>query len=283
MKERNNEMIWGEFLKNFGIWLYDFVLSFGVKLVGAIFVLIIGFKAVKWAMNLIRRGEKFSKVDAGAATFLLSIISFLLKAVIVLTACAIIGVPMTNFVAILGSAGLAIGLALQGSLSNFAGGVMILIFRPFKVGDFIKAAGVSGTVKEITILYTMIDTGDNVRIVVPNGELSNAVVENVSFNDTRRVDLKFGVAYESDVDKAILLLKDMAKADKRVLKEKDIFAKISSYEDSEIIITMRVWVNSGDYWNVFFDFTAKSKELFDQNGIDIPYPQLDVHVINDKK
>ncbi len=276
-------MKWEQILNNIWAWLSSFAISFGVKIVGAILVLVVGFKVVKWAVNLIRRGEKFSRVDAGASSFILSIISFLLKAVIILTACAIVGIPMTNFVAILGSAGLAIGLALQGSLSNFAGGVMILIFRPFEVGNFITANGVSGTVKEITILYTMIDTGDNKRIVVPNGQLSNAIVENTSFHDTRRVDFKFGVGYGSDLKKVIALLTEMANSDERVLKDKDVFTKISSYESSEIAITMRVWVNSADYWNVFFDFTEKAKELFDANGIEIPFPQLDVHVINENK
>ncbi len=276
-------MHWEQILNNIWAWLSSFAISFGVKIVGAILVLVVGFKVVKWAVNLIRRGEKFSRVDAGASSFILSIISFLLKAVIILTACAIVGIPMTNFVAILGSAGLAIGLALQGSLSNFAGGVMILIFRPFEVGNFITANGVSGTVKEITILYTMIDTGDNKRIVVPNGQLSNAIVENTSFHDTRRVDFKFGVGYGSDLKKVIALLTEMANSDERVLKDKDVFTKISSYEASEIAITMRVWVNSADYWNVFFDFTEKAKELFDANGIEIPFPQLDVHVINENK
>ncbi len=272
-----------EIMSNLGVWLMDFAMTFGVRLIGALLVLFIGFKIVGLIIKVLRKGEKFSKVDQGAAGFILSIISFLLKVVIVLTACAIMGIPMTNFVTILASAGLAVGLALQGSLSNFAGGVMILIFRPFVVGNFITAAGVSGTVKEITILYTMIDTGDNVRIIVPNGELSNAVVQNVSFNDTRRVDFKFGVSYNSDLKKVIELLTGMAEADERVLKDKDVFTKISEYGASEIVITLRVWVNSADYWGVFFDFTAKAKELFDANGIEIPFPQMDVHVIENSK
>ncbi len=276
-------MNWNKILTDLGTWLFNFVTTFGVKLIGALLVLIIGFKLVRAVVKQLRKGERFSKVDKGASSFVLSIITFLLKVVIVLTSCAIIGIPMTNFVTILASAGLAVGLALQGSLSNFAGGVMILIFRPFSVGDLIKAAGVCGTVKEITILYTMIDTGDNVRIVVPNGELSNAIVENVSYNETRRVDLKFGVSYKSDIKKVIALLTEMASSDQRVLKDKDIFTKISSYEDSEIIITLRVWVRSSDYWKVFFDLTAKAKEVFDQNGIEIPFPQMDVHVISNGK
>ncbi len=283
MKRKEIKMDWDQTLTNLGNWLLQFAMSFGFKLIGALLILVIGFKLVNFIIKQLNKGEKFSKVDKGASSFILSIISFLLKFIIVLTSCAILGIPMTNFVAVLTSAGLAVGLALQGSLSNFAGGVMILIFRPFVVGNFITAAGVSGTVKEITILYTMIDTGDNVRIVVPNGQLSNAVVSNVSFHDTRRVDFKFGVGYGSDLKKVVSVLTDMANADERVLKDKDVFTKISGYGASEIEITMRVWVNAADYWNVFFDFTAKAKELFDENGIEIPFPQLDVHVINNDK
>ncbi len=270
-----------EILNNIGAWLSTFVMTFGVRIIGAILVLVIGFKVVKLLLKLLRKTDKFAKIDPGAETFIFSTLSFLLKAVVALTAIAILGVPMTNFVAVLGSIGLAIGLALQGSLSNFAGGLMILIFHPFTVGNFITAAGVSGTVKEISILYTILDTPDNIRIVVPNGQLSNAVVSNVSYHDTRRVDFKFGVSYKSDLKQVISLLQGMASQDERVLKDKDIFTKISSYDESQITITMRVWVNSGDYWAVFFDFTEKAKELFDENGIEIPFPQLDVHVTSD--
>ncbi len=273
-------MEWVRLLSELGSWLLELALSLGVKLIGALLVFIVGFKLVGFIVKQLHKGERLGKVDKGASSFIISIVAFLLKAVIVLTSCAILGIPMTNFVAILASAGLAVGLALQGSLSNFAGGVMILIFRPFAVGNFIRAAGVSGTVKEITILYTMIDTGDNIRIVVPNSELSNAVVENLSYNSARRVELKLEVAYGSDIKRVLAILNDMASADERILKDKPVFAKISACGESGIEIMLRVWTKTSEYWNVFFDLTARAKELFDENGIEIPFPQLDVHIVD---
>ncbi len=267
-----------EILANVFKWIAEFAVSFGVKLLAAVLVLFIGFKVTKWVLKLLSKGRGFSRMELGAQTFIRSFIGIVMKSLIILTAASIIGIPMTNFVAAIGSIGLAIGLAMQGSLSNVAGGLMILIFRPFKVGDFIKATGVSGTVKEITILYTLLDTPDNVRIVVPNGELSNATVENYSFNDIRRLELEFGVAYSSDMNKVIRLLTEMANAHELVLKDKDIFVKTASYDDSQITVKMRVWTKASDYWTVNFDLLERVNNLFNENGIDVPYPQLDVHV-----
>jgi len=270
-----------EFFSNLGAWLTNFAMSFGTKLIGAILVLVIGLKLVKWIIKLIRKTEKFKTVDPGAESFILSFLGIALRLIVILTAAAIIGVPMTNFITILGSAGLAIGLAMQGSLSNLAGGLMILIFRPFRVGDFIDATGVSGTVKEITILYTILDTPDNIRIVVPNGSLSNATVKNYSVNDTRRVDLEFGVSYKSDLKQVVSLLQEMGEGHELVLKENDVFVKIASYDESQITLKLRVWVNASDYWTVYFDLINKAKEVFDANNIEIPFPQLDIHINKD--
>ena len=266
-----------DFLNNLLNWLGDFALSFGTRLIGALITLFIGFKIVKFILKLIRKTKKFQHIDPGAETFIYSFLSITLRLIIVLTAIAVLGVPMTNFITVLGSAGLALGLALQGSLTNLAGGLMLLIFRPFKVGDFITADSVSGTVKEITILYTVLDTPDNVHIVVPNGNLSNATVQNYSINKERRVDFEFGVAYDTDLKKAQNVLYGIAEKNEMVLKDKEIFVRVASFDDSQITLKMRVWVNSDDYWTTFFDINEKVKEEFDKNGIEIPFPQLDVH------
>ncbi|MBE6610583.1 MAG: mechanosensitive ion channel [Ruminococcaceae bacterium] len=271
-----------EFFSTIGTWLTDFVMSFGFKLIGAILVLVIGLKSVKWILKLIRKTKKFETIDPGAETFIISFLGIALRLIVILTAVAILGVPMTNFITILGSAGLAVGLALQGSLSNLAGGLMILLFHPFGIGDFIDSAGVSGTVQEINILYTVLNTPDNIRIVVPNGSLSNATVKNYSVNDTRRVDLEFGVSYKSDLKQVISVLQEMGASHELVLKDKDVFVKISSYDESQITIKLRVWVNASDYWTVYFDLTEKAKEVFDANDIEIPFPQLDVHFDKEK-
>lgn len=266
-----------EILTNLGTWLTDFVMSFGVKILGAILVLVIGLKLVKGLLKLIKKTKKFETIDPGAETFIISFLGIALRLIVILTAVAILGVPMTNFITILGSAGLAVGLALQGSLSNLAGGLMILLFHPFGVGDYIDSTGVAGTVQEINILYTVLNTPDNIHIVVPNGSLSNATVKNYSVNETRRVDLEFGVAYKSDLKQVISILQDMGASHELVLKDKDVFVKISSYDESQITIKLRVWVKASDYWTVYFDLTEKAKELFDANDIEIPFPQLDVH------
>lgn len=275
--ERKIKMNFDEILQNLVTWVTDFAMTFGARLIGALLVLFIGLKIVKLITKFMRKTEKFKKIDPGAGSFIISFIGIALRVIVILTAVAILGVPMTNFVTILGSVGLAVGLAMEGSLANFAGGLMILVFRPFKVGDFIDAAGVSGTVQEITIFYTIINTPDNLRVVVPNGGLSNSTVKNFSYNETRRVDLEFGVSYKSDLKQVITVLQDMAAAHELVLKDQDIFVKIASYDESQITLKLRVWVNAADYWTVYFDLTEKAKEVFDANDIEIPFPQLDVH------
>jgi len=278
MKGRASVMDFKQILTNLFTWITEFAMSFGLKLLAALAVLLIGFKITKLIIKLIVKSKGFHRIDAGAQTFIKSFLNIVLKALVILTAASILGVPMTNFVAAIGSIGLAIGLAMQGSLSNVAGGLMILIFHPFRIGDFITANGVSGSVKEINILYTVLDTPDNVRIVVPNGELSNATVQNYSVNDTRRCDVDFGVGYGSDMKLVIKLLTDLVNSHELVLKDKDIFVKIGSFDESQITVKVRAWVNASDYWTLYFDLLEKGKELFDANGIEIPFPQLDVHL-----
>ena len=257
----------------------SFVMNFGLKILAAILVLLIGFKITGVICRRIKKSKGFSKLDHSVSGFLLSIIGFALKLLIVLTVCAILGIPMTSFSAIVAAAGLAVGLALQGSLSNFAGGVLILIFRPFSVDDFISADGVSGTVIDITILYTIIKTPDGLRIVVPNGNLSNAVVTNYSVEPLRRVDIKIGVAYDSDLEKVEQTLLSLTEGNELILgDDKAPVVVPGEYADSSINLTLRVWCNSQDYWTVFNGLTRAIKPAFDKNGIEIPFPQVDVHM-----
>lgn len=271
-------MTFNEFIATILKWITDFGMSFGIKILAAGLILFFGFKISKWIIKTISKTKGFHRIEPGAQSFIKSALSIVLKALIILCAVAILGVNISGFVAVISSIGLAIGLAMQGSLSNVAGGLMILIFHPFRIGDFINSDGVSGTVKEITILYTVIDTPDNVRVVVPNGTLANATVQNYSVNETRRLDLKFGVSYGTNIKRAIELLTDMCFEHELVLKDKEPFVKVSSYDDSSIAITVRVWTNASDYWTVNFELLERAKAIFDENGIEIPFPQLDVHV-----
>ena len=191
-----------------------------------------------------------------------------------------LGVEMTSFIAILGAAGLAVGMALSGTLQNFAGGVMLLIFKPFKVGDFIEAQGYAGVVKEIQIFNTIITTGDNKTIIIPNGGLSTSSMVNYSTMPTRRVDWTFGIGYGDDVDKAKEVLKKLLSEDARILKDPEPFIAVSELADSSVNFVVRAWVNGADYWGVFFDMNEKVYKTFDKEGLNIPYPQMDVHIHN---
>ncbi|MDD3298666.1 MAG: mechanosensitive ion channel, partial [Firmicutes bacterium] len=203
-----------------------------------------------------------------------------LKALLVVAIISILGIETTSFVALFGAAGLAVGLAFQGSLSNFAGGVLILVTKPFKVGDYIEANGHSGTVEAIQILYTDLVTVDNKVIRIPNGSLSNASITNYSEKDTRRVDFQFGAGYEADPAKVVRVLTDIVANHPQALKEPEPFVRMSEHGDSAVIYTVRVWVKAADYWTVHFDVIEKVKQRFDEEGLSIPYPQMDVHVNN---
>ena len=194
------------------------------------------------------------------------------------SAALIIGIPSASFIALLGTAGVAIGLALQGAFSNFAGGVMILIFRPFKVGDYIDASGLSGTVNDISIFYTVLKTPDNKHITIPNGTLMNSSVTNYSAEETRRLDIDFSVSYDSDIEKVKSLILEKANSHSAVLQDPVPFCRLTSQSDSALVFTLRVWCNSGDYWDAKFDLNESIKKAFDENGIVIPYQQLDVHL-----
>ena len=191
-----------------------------------------------------------------------------------------LGIEMTSFIALLGAAGLAVGMALSGTFQNFAGGVMILIFKPFKVGDFIDAQGYMGVVKEIQIFVTILTTGDNKTIIIPNGGLSNSSMVNFSTQENRRVDWSFGIGYGDDLDKAKGIIQKLIDADERILKEPASLIVLGELADSSVNITVRAWANASDYWGIFFDMNEKVYHAFNNGGINIPFPQMDVHVKN---
>ncbi len=256
----------------------DFATVYGLKLIGAIIVLIIGLWIIKAIMNKIRKVMDKKNMDESLKPFLLSMISILLKILLIISVLTMVGVQMTSFIAILGAAGLAVGLALSGTLQNFAGGVMILIFKPFKVGDFIEAQGYMGVVKEIQIFVTILTTPDLKTVIIPNGGLSTSSLVNYSAEPTRRVDWSFGIAYGDDYDKAKKMVLDLFKEDKRILADPEPFIALGEMADSSVNITARAWVKGEDYWGVFFDMNEKFYKNADKHGLSIPFPQMDVHL-----
>jgi len=256
----------------------SFAMSAGGKLVLALLLLLVGIKLIHWFTSRVLHGKLTEKLDAALVSFITSFCSILLYAVLIVTVAALVGVPMASMIAVLGSAGVAIGLALQGGLSNLAGGIMILIFKPFHIGDFITAAGESGVVSGIDIFYTTLQTVDNKRVVIPNGSITGSVVTNFSAYDTRRLDLVFTVSYDSDIDKVKSVLHQCINANGKTLADPAPFVRLSNHGDSALEFTVRVWVNSADYWDVNFDLKERVKKAFDDNSISIPFPQMDVHV-----
>jgi len=256
----------------------EMAMQYGPKLILAILVLIIGLWIIKRVTNVIGKGMEVSNTDPTLATFLTSLASIVLKALLFISVASTVGIETTSFIAILGAAGLAIGLALQGSLGNFAGGVLILMFRPYKVGDFVDAQGVSGTVHAIQIFNTVLKTPDNKVIIVPNGAISNGIITNFSAEETRRVDFVFGIGYDDDIEKARATLLNIFSQDERVFSDPEPFVKVGNLGDSSVDFTCRVWANAADYGGVYFDTIEKVKATFDAENISIPYPQTDVHL-----
>lgn len=256
---------------------YTLGLSYGPKVLLALITLVVGLKLITRIVTTANKHLN-TKADPTLGSFIGSLASVALKAMLLIAVASMIGVETTSFVAVLGAAGLAVGLALQGSLANFAGGVLILLFKPFKVGDTIDALGYIATVKEIQIFNTILITPDNRTVIIPNGSLSNSSMVNISREPTRRVDMKFGISYGDDIDKTKNLLKGLIAADARILKDPEALVVVSELGDSAVIFTVRVWVNSVDYWVVFFDMQENVKKTFDKNGVSIPFPQRDVHL-----
>lgn len=255
---------------------------YGPKVFGAIVVLIIGLWIIGRVTRFINISFDKRAMDPSLRGFLSSMIAILLKVLLVISVMSMVGVAVTSFIAILGAAGLAIGLALSGTLQNFAGGVIILIFKPFKVGDFITAEGYSGTVEDIQIFVTIIKTPQNVTIIIPNSGLANNSLTNFSVKPIRRADWSFGIAYGDSYDKAKEVLLKLIEEDERILKDPAPFIALGELADSSVNITVRAWANSGDFWGVFFDMNEKVYKAFAKEGINIPFPQLDVHLHNQK-
>jgi len=254
------------------------LMAYGPKFILAIVTLVIGLWVIKAFVKGIGRGMEKSNTDPSLRNFLLGLIRITLKILLFISVASMIGIQMTSFVAILGAMGLAVGLALQGSLANFAGGVLILMFKPFTLGDFIDGAGHTGSVKAIQILNTILLTPDNKTIIIPNGVLSNASITNYSAQDTRRVDMTFGIGYSDDIKKAKEALEAIIKGDSRVLSDPAPMVVVSELADSSVNFAVRPWCKGADYWGVFFDTHEKVKLEFDRQGISIPFPQQDVHL-----
>jgi len=258
--------------------LTEIALNYGPKLIGAIVFWVIGGWIVKLLIKAFSKILDKSKTDESLQPFLKGIVSGLLKVMLVIAALSMMGIEMTSFIAILGAAGLAVGMALSGTLQNFAGGVMLLIFKPFKVGDVIDAQGYLGSVSEIQIFNTILKTPDNKTIIIPNGGLSTSAMTNYSTEKRRRVDWTIGIGYGDDATKAEQVIKRLCDEDSRILKDPEVFIAVSELADSSVNFAVRAWVEAENYWGVYFDMNKKVYEIFDKEGLNIPYPQMDVHV-----
>jgi len=263
--------------------IYGLIVEYGMKFVMAIVVLIVGLIVIKWLVKALVRIMKKGNVNESLIPFLKSLTKILLKVMLVISVMGMVGIQMTSFIAVLGAAGLAVGLALQGTLQNFAGGVMILLFKPYEVGHFIEAQGFMGTVKEIQIFTTVLSTPDNRKVIIPNSPLATGSITNFSAMPIRRIDFSFGIGYSDDIDKAKDILLKMAQKDDRVLKEDNPpEVMVEALGDSSVNLKLRTWVKSEDYWSLFFYVTENVKKQFDAAGISIPFPQRDVHLYNHK-
>ncbi len=260
--------------------LIEFATTSGLKLIVAILLIFVGFRLVKIGVKAFSKSKVYSRMDPTARSFLKSFISITLKILLLITAAATLGVPMASMIALIGSAGLAIGLALQGSLSNIAGGFIILAFKPFVVGDYIEVGEYRGFVHGISIFYTKLYTMDNKKIMIPNSIISNQSLVDVSALPTRRVDLEFSVSYNSDISEVKRVLIHVADRHELVLKDPEPVIKLSEHDASSLKFIFRVWCATEDYWTVYYDMIEDVKKAFDENSIEIPYPQLDVHINN---
>lgn len=252
--------------------------AYGIKVFAAIAIFIIGRWIAKIISKIIRRVMKKSNVDQTLRGFVANMAYIALLAFVVLAALSTLGIQTTSFIAVLGAAGLAIGLALQGSLSNFAAGFLMIIFRPIRVGDYIEGAGTAGTVEEIAIFTTTLVTPDNKTVIIPNASLTSDNIVNWTLKGTRRVDLVMGIGYDDDIDKAKQIMMDVLSKESRILKDPAPQIAMVELADSSVNFVVRPWVNSSDYWGVYMEVTENIKKAFDANGISIPYPQRDVHI-----
>ncbi|MBW2431215.1 MAG: mechanosensitive ion channel [Deltaproteobacteria bacterium] len=265
-------------LSNLLAKVYELLTVYGMRVVAAIVILVVGRWVALGLAKFIKRLMLKSKVDETLVSFVRNLSYIALLAFVVIAALNQLGIQTASFIAVLGAAGLAIGLALQGSLGNFAAGVLMIIFKPFKVGDFIEGAGVGGTVEKIEIFTTQLKSPDNKTIIVPNAKLTGDNIINYTVKGTRRVDFVFGIGYDDDIDKARSIIKEIIDQDDRVLKDQEPVIVVSELADSSVNFAVRAWTSADDYWSFYFDTTEKVKKQFDAQGISIPFPQRDVHV-----
>ena len=257
------------------IWenLGPYLLPFGLRAIGALVLVIVGLRIASWLSGLVRKqAARNPQIDVTLSNFFASLVQWAVIAAVAIATLQVFGVQATSFVAVLGALTLAIGLSMQGALGNVASGVMIMVFRPYKVGDYIETAGVSGTVKDISLFQTILATPDNIKVIVPNSQAIDDVIKNYSGFDQRRVDVTFGIDYDDDMDKAIRIIQSVIEADERILRDPEPFVRVVNLGDSSVDIASRSWVNSDDYWPVRLDITHKVKAAFDGEGISIPYP-----------
>ena len=255
-----------------------YVIPWGINIIMALAIFVIGRWIAGLLLNVADKMLKKAGMDDMLVSFVYSILNALLLLFIIIASLDQLGVDTTSFIALIGAAGLAVGLALQGSLQNFASGVLLIVFRPFKVGHFIEAAGVSGVVEEIGIFSTRMKTGDNREIIIPNGAIYGGTITNNSARDTRRIDMVFGIGYDDDIRKAKEIMQSILDADERVFSDPAPLIAVAELADSSVNFVVRPWVKASDYWGVKFDVTEKIKLAFDDAGISIPYPQMDVHI-----
>jgi small conductance mechanosensitive channel len=258
--------------------IYEFLATYWLQVVAAVVIFLVGRWLAKVVSNLVAKAMTKAKVEPTLTNFVKSLCHIALLAFVVIASLKKLGIPMTEFTVVVGAAGLAVGFALQGSLSNFAAGVLLIIFKPFKVGDFVEVAGKMGTVKEIRIFNTILNSPDNVRVIIPNGQVTGGNIMNFTVNGTRRIDLVIGVSYEDDLKKTQQVIEKVILGDERILKEPAYTIAVSELADSSVNFVVRPWVNASDYWDVRFKITEGIKLALDKNGISIPYPQRDVHM-----
>lgn len=253
--------------------------TWGISVIGAIALLIVGRIVAGWVRSSVTKGLTKANTEASLIPFFASMVYYVVLAVVLIAVLNLFGIETTSLIAVFGAAGLAIGLALQGTLSNFAAGVMLLIFRPIRVGDFVEVAGQAGTVAEITIFSTLLNTGDNVRITIPNAQIYGDTVKNYSFNDTRRIDLVMGIGYGDNIGTAVSIIERVLKSDERTLSDPAPTVAVAELADSSVNLVVRPWCKKEDYWALRWDLTRKLKEELEAGGCNIPFPQRDVHIL----
>lgn len=256
----------------------DFILFYGLKVLIAVVIVVVGKKLARWLGDAVEKSLQKKEMDVEIQHFVSTLVYYAVLIFVMIAALGQLGIHTASFVAVIGAAGLAVGLALQGSLANFAAGVLILIFKPYRVGDFVEIAGVSGSIAKVLVFTTELNTGDNKRVIIPNGQAMGGTITNYSTNDTRRVDLVMGIGYGDDIDKAKKVLEEVVAADERVLQDPAPTIAVVALADSSVNFVVRPWVNKADYWGVHFALTEAVKKRFDEEGISIPFPQTDVHL-----